>query len=99
MHKVPLPSTNFFTFLKGCLTRSKEHRRYLNLHKRSTRKLEAELDILNLIRSRMLFEASLYGLMTPQQRKFSEKLGQPHLSEWSSSELDEFTRKTTVNLG
>ena len=99
MHRVPLPSTNFFSFLRGCLTRSKEHRRYLNLHKRSSRKLEAELDILNLIRSRMLFEVSLYGLMTPQQRKFSEKLGQPHLSEWSSSELDGFSKRKTIKIG
>jgi hypothetical protein len=98
MHRVPLPSANFFTFLKGCVTRSKEHRRFMKLHKRSARKLEAELDILNLIRSRMLFEVSLHGLMTPQQRKFSEKLGQPHLSEWSSSEVEGITRRKTSDF-
>lgn len=70
-----MPYKNFRSFVSGYCKRTNEHKRYMNLHKRSTHKLEQELDILNLIRSRMIFEVSLYGLMSSDQRKFGERLG------------------------
>jgi hypothetical protein len=58
----------------------------MKLHKRSSKKLEEEMDIMRMIRSRMFCEASIYGQLTDQQFSFSKILGQPVISEYSSTD-------------
>jgi hypothetical protein len=42
------------------------------------------LDILKFIKTQRFTAVSLYGLMTREQRKFSEKLAEKMLSEYST---------------
>ena len=75
----------------GWLTCNKDFKRFLRLQKRSNKKITKELDILRFIRNKRFTAASLYGLLTRSQYKFSEKLADEMLSEYStpfSSEKD-----------
>lgn len=68
----------------GCLCRNKDIKHFFRLQKRSEDKIDKEMDILKFIRTQRYTAASLYGLMSREQRKFSEKLADQILSEYST---------------
>ena len=70
--------------LCGFLCRNKDITHFLKLQKRSTEKIDKEMDILKFIRTQRFTAVSLYGLLSRNQRKFSEKIADNILSEYST---------------
>jgi predicted transcriptional regulator len=61
LNRIPIPHPSLFWILKGALCRLKSYRKYLKLHQRSQKKLEQELDILNVISMRRMMLAFNFG--------------------------------------
>jgi hypothetical protein len=65
----------------------------MKIYRRSKSKITADMDILHFINMQRRHNASLYGLMTKNQRKFSEALSMQILSEFSSDQTEDDTTK------
>lgn len=61
LHRTVIFMPNMFWLLKGMICRTKSYKRYRKLLRRSEDKINAELDILNLIKSIRQMNASTFG--------------------------------------
>ena len=53
-----------------CCCRTKKKQRQIHIYNRSNTKLEKELDLLKMVKSRMFLESAVKGLMSTGQIKF-----------------------------
>ena len=65
----------------------------MKIYRRSLSKITSDMDILQFIKLQRIHNASLYGLMSSNQKKFSKVLSLPILSEFSSDSDDGSPRK------
>lgn len=79
----------------GLLLRRKPVVNYLRLQFRSSKKVSDDLDILQIIKNQRQHSAAIYGLITKQQRKFTESFQFELLSEFSTPDEDISHNKTT----
>jgi hypothetical protein len=69
MHRTVIAQPSIIWLLKGMICRTKSYKRYRKLLKRSEKKLTAELDILNMIKSIRKMNASTFGQVRSRHKK------------------------------
>lgn len=69
----------------------------MKIYRRSASKMAKDMDILNFIKMQRRHSVSLYGLLTKNQKKFSEILSKEILSEFSSSDQSKEEKSNVFN--
>ena len=96
LHRTVIFMPNMFWLLKGMICRTKSYKRYRKLLRRSEDKINAELDILNLIKSIRQMNASTFGQVRSRHRKLIDHMSLTMLSEYSSSHSEEPPDKNQI---
>ena len=88
-----------FNLLTGCLCRTRAFKRYMKLHRIGKEKVDTDLDVITMVRQLRVTQIELWSLLSRNQHKFANKLGEYVLSEFSSSSGDSEGKTQTKRWG